>query len=179
MNYQAVLSFWFDEITPAQQWAKDAAFDRQIGDRFLAVHEQANLGELYPWRMTAEGRLAEVIVLDQFSRNIFRDDPRAFASDALALILAQEAILHRLDQDLTARERGFLYMPFMHSESLKIHDLATDLFAKNGVQSTIDFERKHRAIIERFGRYPHRNAILQRASTEEERVFLSQPGSGF
>lgn len=179
MNDQSVLSFWFDEITPAQRWVKDAAFDRLIEDRFSAVHKQANQGELFDWRQSAQGRLAEIIVLDQFSRNMYRDTPQAFASDALALVLAQEAIARGMHKELTAEQRSFLYMPYMHSESLKIHDVAARLFEDNGIQSTIDFEQKHRAIIERFGRYPHRNSILHRASTPEERDFLTQPGSGF
>lgn len=179
MKAQTVLSFWFDEIKPAQHWVKDQAFDRMIEDRFSAIHEQANRGELFEWRQSPTGRLAEIIVLDQLSRNMYRDTPKAFASDTLALVLAQEAIACGMHKPLIAEQRSFLYMPFMHSESLKIHDVAVRLFADNGIQSNIDFEQKHRDIIVRFGRYPHRNAILQRESTPEERAFLSKPGSGF
>lgn len=118
-------------------------------------------------------------MLDQFSRNMFRNSPLSFAHDALSLALAQEAISVGADKSLNQAERSFLYMPFMHSESLKIHEIATRLFRDNGNQSSLDFELKHKAIIERFGHYPHRNSILGRESTVEEIEFLKQPGSGF
>ncbi|MCC1496084.1 DUF924 family protein [Alcanivorax sp. 1008] len=179
MNYDDVLSFWFDEIESSKWWVKDADFDRLIEDRFLELHGQANRCELFEWRSSAKGRLAEVIVLDQFSRNIFRDTPGAFLSDPLALALSQEAIRLGQQHELNQIERSFLYMPYMHSESLKIHDLALQLYRDNGIQSNFDFEVKHRNIIERFGRYPHRNSILGRTSTAEEIEFLKQPGSSF
>jgi uncharacterized protein (DUF924 family) len=115
--YQTIHNFWFNEIAPAQRWEVDPAFDALIRDRFAALHMQANRGELFAWRREPIGRLAEVIVLDQFSRNMFRGTAAAFASDALALVLAQEAVASAADLALTAAERGFLYMPFMHSES--------------------------------------------------------------
>ena len=179
MNSHDVYSFWFDEIAPAQWWVKNKDFDAIIETRFLALHEQANKGELYAWRSTAKGRLAEIIVLDQFSRNIFRDTPASFSSDPLALVLAQEAISQGEHLKLNAIERSFLYMPFMHSESLNIHDIAVTLYQDNGIQSNTDFEIKHRDIIEKFGRYPHRNDILNRVSTKAEIAFLKQPGSSF
>jgi len=177
--YKAILKFWFEEIEPAKWWAKDEAFDRLIRERFGAIHAQAARCELFEWRQDARGRLAEVIVLDQFSRNMFRGAPLAFASDPLALALAQEAIAARADAALSPVERSFLYLPFMHSESLAIHAVALTLYRSNGIQSNLDFEIKHKQIIERFGRYPHRNAILGRPSTHEELEFLKQPGSGF
>jgi uncharacterized protein (DUF924 family) len=134
---------------------------------------------LFEWRADAKGRLAEIIVLDQFSRNIFRGSPLAFASDALALALAQESVSAKAEAALSATERSFLYLPFMHSESLKIHAVALELYRKNGIQSNLDFEIRHKQIIERFGRYPHRNGIMGRQSTAEEIEFLKQPGSGF
>jgi uncharacterized protein (DUF924 family) len=137
------------------------------------------LGELSAWRDTPHGRLAEIIVLDQFSRNLFRDSPKAFAQDGMALALAQEAVRTGADAQLSAQERVFLYMPYMHSESPAIHETAVQLFTGNGIQGNLDFELKHKAIIERFGRYPHRNALLGRNSTPEELAFLSQPGSSF
>ena len=176
---QEILKFWFDEIDPSQWWSKDDAFDRLITERFADVHAQAIRCELFVWRETADGRLAEVIVLDQFSRNIFRDSPLAFAADSLALALSQEAILAGADEALSPVQRSFLYMPFMHSESLCIHRVAMDLYESNGVRSNLDFEIKHKEIIERFGRYPHRNRILGRESTAEEIRFLQQAGSGF
>lgn len=179
MNYQTVLSFWFDEISPEQWWIKDQNFDQEIKKRFLELHESANLGELYYWRDTAEGRLAEIIVLDQFSRNIFRDTAKAFASDILALVLAQEAISLAEDQKLAQNRRSFMYLPYMHSESVAIHQQAVNLYKELGNESNLTFELKHQEIITRFGRYPHRNAILGRESSAEELAFLQQPNSSF
>ena len=177
--YRKVLTFWFEELTPAQWWAKDLALDRLITTRFSELHTRAARDELFVWRGTAEGRLAEIIILDQFSRNMFRGEPEAFAYDALALALAQAAIAADADSELSPVERNFLFMPFMHSESLEIHKVALELFEQNGLQRNLDYEIKHKEIIERFGRYPHRNTILGRESTAEEIAFLQQPGSGF
>lgn len=177
--YRQILNFWFDEASPAQWWQKDAAFDRMVAERFGEVHTQAARGELFDWRSTAAGRLAEVIVLDQFSRNMFRDSAAAFACDGMALVLAQEAIAAGAEETLRPVERSFLYMPFMHSESLRIHEVAVQLFERNGIPDNLDFELRHKAIIERFGRYPHRNALLGRESTPDEVDFLKQPGSRF
>lgn len=178
-QYQDVINFWFQELEPAQHWKKDLEFDQLIAERFGELHHQATMGELFEWRESAQGRLAEVIVLDQFSRNMFRDKPLSFAYDAQALVLAQEAVAVKADEALSAKERTFLYMPYMHSESLKIHEVAVELFTKNAIQGNLDFEIKHKNIIEKFGRYPHRNEILGRESTSEEIAFLSQPGSSF
>lgn len=177
--YKSVYDFWFTEITPAQRWKVDAAFDQLIRDRFAATHGEANRCELYPWRHEPKGRLAEIIVLDQFSRNMYRRSPAAFISDALALALAQEAVSVGADQALSPEERVFLYMPYMHSESTAIHEVALKLFISNGIQNNIDFEIRHKSIVDRFGRYPHRNDILDRASTADEIEFLKQPGSSF
>lgn len=180
MNPQAVLRFWFEEIEPAAWWRKDADFDARVAERFGDWLVAAAACELWTWRSSAEGRLAEIIVLDQFSRNIHRDTPQAFAQDALALGLAQEAVAGGHDLSLEATRRSFVYMPYMHSESLTVHDEALRLFASPGMAaSSLDFERRHRAIVERFGRYPHRNAILGRVSTPEELAFLGEPGSSF
>ena len=171
-----VIEFWFNETQPAQWWKKDPEFDELIKKRFIDLHHKANRGELYTWRQTPKGRLAEVIVLDQFSRNIYRDSPLSFASDTLALVLAQEAVLVKADQALSEQMRSFLYMPFMHSESSEIHTVALDLFKSQG---NYDFELRHKAIIDQFGRYPHRNNILGRTSTTDEIDFLKRPGSSF
>lgn len=179
MNYQTIADFWFHETKPRQWFGKDPEFDRLIKARFQAVHETACRGELYPWRETAEGRLAEIIVLDQFSRNMYRDTPLAFASDPLALVLAQEALRANAHLGLSSARKAFLYMPFMHSESPLIHRRAVELFSEPGLESNLEFELKHKAIIDRFGRYPHRNAILGRPSTREEREFLKSPGTLF
>lgn len=177
--HDQVLKFWFEEIDPAMWWKSDAAFDTLIRQRFLALLEQAAVGELYAWRQQPRGRLAEVIVLDQFSRNIYRNTPKSFAQDAMALILAQEAISAGADLMLSQAERVFLYLPFMHSESKLIHEWSERLYRENGLQSNYDFELRHKAIIDRFGRYPHRNEILGRVSSVEEIEFLKQPGSHF
>jgi len=176
---EKVLDFWFREINPEQWWEKDAAFDALIGERFGGLHSQACACELWQWRETAHGRLAEIIVLDQFSRNIFRDHPEAFAWDGLALALAQEAVACGADTELEAVERSFLYLPYMHSESARIHEEAVRLYKANGIEENYDFELRHKAIIDRFGRYPHRNAILGRPSSPGELAFLEQPGSSF
>ena len=177
--YKEILKFWFEEIDHAQWWERDDHFDKSIIERFSEIHAGASRCELYEWRAVARGRLAEIIVLDQFSRNMFRGSPLSFAQDSLALALAQEAITAKADKVLSPIERSFLYMPFMHSESLKIHEVAMDLFRDNGIQGSLDFEIRHKQIIERFGRYPHRNNILGRESTAEEIEYLKQPGSGF
>ncbi|HMW16674.1 MAG TPA: DUF924 family protein [Accumulibacter sp.] len=174
-----VLHFWFEETSAAQWWTPSAAFDRLIEQRFAALHAAAGHGELYGWRDTAVGRLAEVLVLDQFSRHLFRNRPQAFASDGMALALAQEAVARGVDRQLPPMQRAFLYLPYMHSESPAIHRLALDLYAAPGLENNLEFERRHQAIIERFGRYPHRNAALGRVSTPEEIEFLATPGSSF
>ena len=177
--YDAILKFWFDEITPAQWWKVDADFDRRIAERFSDIHAQATRCELFGWRRDPRGRLAEIIILDQLSRNMFRGTPQAFSSDPLALALAQEAVAAGADDALNVEQRNFLYMPYMHSEARTIHEIAEPLFKQRATRSTYEVELKHKAIIDRFGRYPHRNAILKRESTHEEREFLKQPGSSF
>lgn len=175
----AVLAFWFTELEPAQWWRADPALDAEIRARFAALHRAAAAAELFAWRSSARGRLAEIIVLDQFSRNIHRGTAAAFACDPMALALAQEAVAQGLDLPLEPAHRAFLYLPYMHSESSLIHDEAVRLYAAPGLESNLDFELQHKAIIDRFGRYPHRNVALGRPSTPEELAFLKQPGSAF
>jgi len=177
--YQQILDFWFEENGPEQWFKSDPAFDQQIRQRFSTLHEQATLCECWQWRREPHGRLAEIILLDQFSRNMFRDTPAAFAQDPLSLALAQEAVATGADRSLQGPEKAFLYMPYMHSESALIHQQAVTLFDQPGLEQNYDFELQHKAIIDRFGRYPHRNAILGRTSTSEEAAFLQQPGSRF
>ena len=177
--YQQVMDFWFEEIEPALWWRKDDAFDALLVEQFSETHTRACRCELFAWREQPEGRLAEIIVLDQFSRNMFRDSALAFAHDAMALTLSQEVIAGGADRALTPVQRSFLYMPFMHSESPQIHEVAVELFRENGIQNNLDFEFSHKKIIDKFGRYPHRNKVLGRQSTAEEIEFLTQPGSSF
>ena len=179
MQANDVLRFWFDQLTDKQHFAKDVLLDAEINTRFGATLEAAARCELFSWRVTAQGRLAEIIVLDQFSRNVYRDTPSAFAQDALALSLAQELVASGQDQLLNTAERRFAYMPYMHSESPLIHAQAVQLFAQPGLEDGLNFELRHKTIIDRFGRFPHRNAVLGRASTAEETAFLSEPGSSF
>ena len=177
--YNEVLKFWFEEIEPKKWWVADPAFDKLVQDRFLPLLNQAAQGELFSWRREPRGRLAEVMVLDQFSRNIFRNTPRAFSQDPIALVLAQEAVGAGLHLSLTPVERSFLMLPYMHSESRSIHVEAERLYREFAPPANYDFELKHKAIIDRFGRYPHRNQILGRVSSLEEIDFLGQPGSSF
>ena len=179
MNYQDILDSWFSPETQPNWFAKSDQFDQSLKEKFGDILEQASKAELWSWRKNADGRLAEILVLDQFSRNIFRDTPGAFAQDSLALALAQEAISQDLDKQLSPDQRSFLYMPFMHSESKLIHEFALKLFQRLGNPENLEYEIKHKIIIDRFGRYPHRNQILGRESTEEELSFLTQPDSSF
>jgi uncharacterized protein (DUF924 family) len=179
MHANDILHFWFHELTGAQHFTKDPALDEAMRWRFGSTLEAAARCELYAWRTTAQGRLAEILVLDQFSRNVFRDTPRAFAQDDLALVLAQELVATGEDQSLPVAQRIFAYMPYMHSESVVIHQQAVELFSQPGMEANLDFELRHQAIIERFGRYPHRNHVLDRASSAPEVAFLSEPGSSF
>ncbi|WP_422846017.1 DUF924 family protein [Acidovorax sp. M2(2025)] len=179
MHADDILHFWFEELRPAQHFAVDAALDETLRTRFGPTWKAACRCELWPWRATPQGRLAEILVLDQFSRNIHRGTPRAFAQDALALALAQELVAGQHDRALPPAQRAFAYMPYMHSESLAIHEAALALFNQPGLENNLSFELRHRDILVRFGRYPHRNAVLGRSSTDEERAFLAQPGSSF
>jgi uncharacterized protein (DUF924 family) len=179
MDAQTVHNFWFKELVPEQWFIKSHSLDQTLIERFGAVHKAAAKGDLTHWRETIQGRLSEIIVLDQFSRNMFRDSAKAFAQDALALELAKAAVVTGQDRNLTIPERAFLYMPFMHSENLKDHEQAVELFGQPGLETQLAFELRHKKIIEKFGRYPHRNNFLGRASTAEEFEFLKLPGSSF
>jgi len=174
-----ILYFWFTEAGPSKWWAKSSVFDALIKRRFGALYERAIAGELSFWRQTERGRLAEIIVLDQFSRNIYRDTPMAFAADGIALTLAQEAVALEIGRNWQPDWLQFLYMPYMHSESVQIHETAVELFSVKGLENNLDFEMKHKVIIDKFGRYPHRNEILGRKSSLEEQKFLMQPDSSF
>jgi uncharacterized protein (DUF924 family) len=174
-----VLDFWFVETDPKAWWTPDPRFDEQIRRRFGDLHERAVRGELHAWRATPRGRLAEILVLDQFSRNLYRGSARAFAHDLAALLLAQEALSAGAHLALEPVQRAFLLMPYMHSESRQIHDVAERLYREHAPEENFKFEQRHKAIIDRFGRYPHRNAALGRVSTPEEIEFLKLPGSSF
>jgi uncharacterized protein (DUF924 family) len=179
MAPQDILHFWFEELTPQQHFSKDAELDENMRRRFGALLITAAQGGLQSWRTDAPSRLAEILVLDQFSRNIYRDTPQAFAQDALALTLARELVALQLDAALPLAQRVFAYMPYMHSEALAAHEEAGALFAQAGLEDNLRYLHLHTDILRRFGRYPHRNALLGRNSTLEELAFLQQPGSSF
>jgi len=183
MRAEDILYFWFIESGPKRWWKKSVRFDALVKRRFLLTYKAAVRGELAHWRTTDRGRLAEIIVLDQFSRNMFRGKSAAFDADPVALVLAQEAVALDVGGARNGNWKGdwlqFLYMPYMHSESLSVHETAVQLFSKPRLVKNLEFEMRHKKIIERFGRYPHRNGILGRKSTVEELEFLKQPGSGF
>ena len=179
MSATAVIKFWFEDIEPRQRFKKDLEFDNLIIEKFSVLHDRAKQGALHTWRKHPLEALAEIIILDQFSRNMFRHSPDAFATDDLALVLAQEAIRKKFDIELDKGRKAFLYMPFMHSESAEIHEIAMCLFDKPGMEDHFNYEIKHKGIIDRFGRYPHRNKILGRESTGEELEFLKSSGFSF
>ncbi len=168
--------FWFDEAGPKRWFKRSDDFDQLCRAKFLTTLEKARRGECWQWRVSPGGRCAEIIVLDQFSRNLFRNTPQAFSQDPMALALAQEAVASGDDLAMTADERYFTYMPYMHSESLAVHDEALRLFSDLGNKEALRYEKLHRELIERFGRYPSRNSILGRESTDEERRHLEKHG---
>ena len=184
---QEVLDFWFGrEGEPGygefrEAWfRKDPEFDRKVRARFEDLHEAAAAGLLEGWREEARSCLALVIVLDQFPRNMFRGDPRSYATDRMAQEAAEYAVDRALDRELPAFQRMFLYMPFMHSEDLGHQRRSVELFrALGGEDDATGYAVRHMEIIERFGRFPHRNEVLGRRTTPEEAEFLTQPGSSF
>lgn len=192
-----ILEFWFGDILDGggmtaahrQLWfGKDAATDREISERFSALLEPARNGELR-WEATPRGRLAQVVLFDQFPRNIYRDRPEAFSFDALALSAAEQALAAGDDQRVGPLERVFFYLPFEHAENLALQERSVGLFRaladsapvarRQAYAGFLDYAIRHRDIIARFGRFPHRNSILGRTSTAEEIEFLQQPGSSF
>jgi uncharacterized protein (DUF924 family) len=198
-EYEEVLSFWFGELDErgradsahaARWWKKDPAFDGEIRDRFETLHRAVANGEREEWLSSARGRLAYVIVLDQFSRNMFRDSGKMFACDPQALAAALGGIELGMDRQVAHDERSFFYMPLMHSEDLAAQDRCVALFAawrdelaqvapEEKRADSVSYAERHRDIVKRFSRFPHRNALLGRESTPEELEFLTKPGSSF
>lgn len=175
----AVLGFWFDELTPAHWFVANAEVDRTIAQRFGDVYARLAMALPEGWPATPRGQLAAVIALDQFPRNMFRGTAQAFATDASALRIAQAAIDVGFDRQLPAVQRQFLYLPFQHSEQAPDQERSVALYAALGNEQALDFALRHKAIIDRFGRFPHRNRALGRPSTAEETAFLALPGSSF
>ncbi|MEO0496844.1 MAG: DUF924 family protein [Pseudomonadota bacterium] len=168
-----VLNFWFTEHGQSDWWQSSDAFDEKVRDRFGDILAAASAGELSSWRDTPHGRLAEIIVLDQFSRQIHRGSGEAYSYDAQALALAQEAVRQGDHERLTAEQRHFLLMPYMHAESLQVHDEGLPLFNGLGIEDAYKFATGHRDVIERFNRYPTRNAVLGRENTPAEAAYLA------
>jgi len=185
-----ILDFWFgkpDEANygkPQKKWfIKDKDFDEEVRSRFLEIYQKAVLGELDNWKETSLSCLALILIFDQFPRNIFRNTPKAFATDEKALNLARYAIEKGFDRELLPVQGWFIYCPFEHSENLEDQKKAVELFLTlkddPESESAIDYAYRHLKVIERFGRFPHRNKILGRQNTPEEEEFLKQPGSSF
>jgi uncharacterized protein (DUF924 family) len=179
MTPEEVLHFWFEELAPKQWFKPDPALDQEIARRFSDLHHALAQDVPADWVATPRAMLAAVIALDQFPRNMFRGTARAFATDHLALATAQEAIARGSDRALSVAERQFLYLPFEHAEDPAMQARSVALYQALGDKEGLDYARRHKAIIDRFGRFPHRNAALRRVSTAEELDFLMQPGSSF
>jgi uncharacterized protein (DUF924 family) len=176
---QQILDFWFVETAPDKWFKKDGEFDAEIRRRFGSTYRRAHDGELGEWIETPEGCLALMIVLDQFPRNMFRGDARAFATDPHGRLLLQYALDKGFDQALDSRQKQFLYMPLQHSEDREDQALSVRLNETLGDEEVLKYARAHKDIIDRFGRFPHRNEALGRETTAEEAEFLKQPGSSF
>jgi uncharacterized protein (DUF924 family) len=178
---QEVLKFWFEETVPAQWFQKNDAFDAELRERFMTVYDMATKDMCDEWARDAYGALALCLVLDQFPRNMFRKSPRAYATDAKALVIARGAVHKGFDQILEPVKRRFLYLPFEHSEVLEDQKRSVSLFETMRDVDPLGYEYalKHHEVIEKFGRFPHRNAVLGRDSTEEELDYLILPGAGF
>lgn len=174
--YEAVIDFWFIEHGPDDWFAGKLEFDAKLAERFSGLHKEVARGEAWSWREIPEGRLAELVVLDQFSRQLHRGSAEAFAQDKMALVLAQEAIAAGADDEVPRHWAAFFYMPFMHAESLVIQDEGVKLFEAHGDADQLDYMRKHRDTIARFGRFPFRNKALGRQSTPEETAYMAEAG---
>lgn len=174
-----IIDFWFSAKVKNNWFSSNERFDQEIRARFQDIYNDAREGAYLQWRDTPRGALALVLLFDQFPRNMFRGVAEAFATDDLALEIARETITAGQDRQLSDDERGFLYMPYMHSEDLAVQNVGLRLYGELGHKERLDFMWRHHAIISQFGRYPHRNAVLGRQSTEEELIFLQTPGSSF
>ena len=174
-----VLRFWFEELTTDDWFGGGDEVDDRIRERFLGLHEALRDEVPESWRTTARGMLAAVIALDQFPRNMYRGDSRAFAADPAALALAMEALERGLDQEMSTDERKFLYLPFEHSEDPAVQARSVEIFASLDDADTLGYALRHKEIIDRFGRFPHRNEVLGRESSPEELEFLTEPDSSF
>jgi len=176
-----ILEFWFEEVQPQQWFQTNPDFDSQVRERFVEAYEKARDGILDDWRQDADGCLALCLLMDQFPRNMFRGTPQAFATDAKALVVAKYALSKGFDQVLSPVKRRFLYLPFEHSENLGDQRKSVELFEKMSKDDPLghEYALKHLKVIEKYGRFPHRNKILGRMNTPDEEEYLAQPGAGF
>ena len=179
IKHQNVLAFWFTEIAPESWFKKDADFDAALEIRFGGAVVDALAGRLDHWANDADGCLALIILLDQFTRNIFRQSARAFSGDEMALALSLRCVDRGYLDAAKPSHRHFMLMPMMHSEDLEIQVSSLPLFKKYTEKRTYEYAVRHRDIVARFGRFPHRNEALGRPTTEDEKVFLTKPGSSF
>ncbi|ODR99482.1 hypothetical protein AUC68_05840 [Methyloceanibacter methanicus] len=179
VEHGEVIGYWFQTLSPDAWYGAPSEVDAEIARRFGQVYETLSEAVSGDWLGSPQGRLAAILVLDQFPRNIHRGTPEAFRTDEKALALAKDAIAAGADRDLPPEQRAFLYMPFQHAENLEDQHRSLELFESLGNANNLDFAVRHYEIIRRFGRFPHRNAILGRASTPAERAFLNEPGSSF
>ena len=178
-DYKRVLSFWFDRKDTSAWFKKNKKFDVIIKKRFELLIRAAKRGSLKSWEKNPKSCLALILLLDQFTRNVYRDKKEAFEGDGLSQKIVLEAIKKKFDKKLTKNERMFLYMPLMHAENLEMHKISMSLFKKLGNKNTLNFAREHEDLIKKFGRYPHRNKILGRISTAKEKKYLATPEAGF
>ena len=174
VKWQNVIDFWFDPKHVPLHFQENEDFDKKICSLFLETWKAGSQGLLVDWRKDIKGRLAEIIVLDQFSRNLWRNDIRTYTQDKMAIALAQELVNHPQYKDLSKDEKKYVLLPFMHSESLELHDWAYKYFLELGDEDTLYFEDMHRQVLEKFGRYPYQNKDLGRESTPEELKILEE-----
>jgi len=179
IHYSAITNFWFKEIDPDKWFVKDKSFDSNLSNKFSSQVQLALDNKLENWKENEEGYLALILLLDQFTRNIFRNDPKAFSGDTEALNLCFQSILKGMLNNNNSSWRHFFLMPMMHSENIAIQEMSLPLFEKYTNEKTLNYARKHHKIIQRFGRFPHRNKILDRKSSDYEFMFLKEPGSSF
>ena len=176
---EEILQFWFEEITPKDWFVKNPEFDELLTLRFGELVEDAIGGRLHGWAKTKDGRLALILLLDQMTRNIYRDTPKAFSGDEMALAMSLRAVHDGFLEEGQSKENQFFLMPMMHCELIDIQEQSIPLFERYTIDEVAEFAKKHRDIVARFGHFPHRNAILGRPSTAEEIAFLEMPGSSF
>lgn len=177
IDHQDILDFWFAEATRKKWFNSTTEFDQQIREKYQALWQAARDGELVDWQDSAAGALALVILLDQFPLNMFRDKPESFSTEAMSREVAAQAIEAGLDQHMDDQQKAFLYLPFMHSEDLQDQNRSVALFEQAGLMDNLKWAKHHRDIVQRFGRFPHRNSILGRNSSQDELAYLNSENS--